>query len=52
MANNQASEHLYSDAGIITSHKRTKVTIFVYLCRILSIVLIVLGVMALIIGNI
>ena len=52
MFENKVSDNYISDEGIINTRKRVKITFFVYLCRILTIVLGILGVMALIIGNI
>ncbi|MCR5476273.1 MAG: hypothetical protein K6E92_01450 [Lachnospiraceae bacterium] len=51
MLSNKSTDNFISDEGIITTKKRVKVTFFVYLCRVLTIALAILGVMALIIGN-
>ena len=37
---------LISDDGVTVSHKRIHISIFVLLCRILSVVLAVLGILA------
>ncbi len=43
---------LISDSGVVHSNKRLHISIFVYLCRILSAVLAVLGILAFVEGNV
>ncbi|MBQ7614688.1 MAG: hypothetical protein IJU77_06545 [Butyrivibrio sp.] len=51
MAKKQDKDQFISDSGIITTNKTTHITIFVFLCRAVSVVLAVLGVLAFIEGN-
>lgn len=48
---NNSKNNLIDDAGVHENVKIKHVTIFVTLCRILTVVLIVLGVAALVVGN-
>ena len=45
------SNHLIGDEGIYVDSKQKRVTAFVILCRITTVILIILGAAALIVGN-
>ena len=51
MKNDNLSAHLIDDTGVHKSNKKVHVTVFVVLCRIVTLILIVLGVVALFVGN-
>ena len=51
MKNDNLSAHLIDDTGVHKSNKKVHVTVFVVLCRIVTLILIVLGAAALFIGN-
>ncbi len=51
MSKKKKNDLFITDTGILIEQKKTPVTLFVFICRALSIVLIVLGVMALYVGN-
>ena len=44
-------DQFISDSGIITTKKTRNITIFVFLCRAISVFLAVLGVLAFVEGN-
>ncbi len=43
--------HLIDDTGMHKSNKKVQITVFVALCRLVTVLLIALGVAALIVGN-
>lgn len=43
-------EVLFSDDGVVRSHKKIHISVFVFLCRVLSAVLVVLGILAFVEG--
>ena len=51
MANKKGDELFISDSGLMVDKNRKRAAIFVVACRILSIVLIILGIAAFIEGN-
>ena len=46
-----SKDHFISDSGIIVNNKTIHVKIFVFLCRTLSLILAVLGILAFVKGN-
>ncbi len=44
-------DNYISDSGIITSNKKVHITFFVFLCRALTFILAVLGILAFVEGN-
>lgn len=48
---NDNNQHLIGDSGVITNVKIKQTTVFIVFCRILTIVLAALGIVALIVGN-
>ncbi len=46
-----SSNHFIDDQGLIVSNKERHTAFFVTLCRILTFAMIVLGVIALVVGN-
>ena len=51
MANKKGDDLLISDSGVSVDKNRKRATIFVISCRILSVILVVLGIAAFIEGN-
>ena len=51
MKNDNLSSHLIDDTGVHKSNKKVHVTLFVVLCRFVTLILIALGVVALFVGN-
>ena len=49
--NKEPKDHLITDEGVIKNVKTTQATVFVVFCRILTIVMAILGIVALIVGN-
>ncbi|WP_155837993.1 hypothetical protein [Butyrivibrio sp. FCS014] len=48
---NNSKDHLIGDDGVYKTSKSTHITVFVVFCRILTAVMIVLGLVALVVGN-
>jgi hypothetical protein len=51
MAKDTEKDVLIADHGIITSNKRLHVSIFVFICRVMTVILAVLGALAFYEGN-
>ena len=49
--NNEPNSHLIDDGGVYTNVKIRQTFVFVTFCRILTAVLIILGLVALVVGN-
>ena len=49
--NNEVHSHLIDDGGVYTNVKVRQTAIFVAFCRILTVVLVILGLVALVVGN-
>ena len=49
--NDNLSSHLIDDTGLHKDHKKVQITVFVVACRVVTVALIALGLMALIVGN-
>ncbi|MCR5155785.1 MAG: hypothetical protein K6C96_03775 [Butyrivibrio sp.] len=46
-----SNDHLIGDEGVYKTQKSTQITLFVVFCRILTVIMIILGVVALVVGN-
>lgn len=51
MPKKPTDEILISDSGVTKTNKRLKVSLFVFLCNVMTLILAILGVLAFIKGN-
>ncbi len=51
MPSKKEKDILISDYGVTTSNKSFHISLFVFLCRSLSVILIILGILAFVKGN-
>lgn len=50
--NKEFDSHLIDDTGLHKNNKKVQITVFVAVCRVVTVILIALGVAALIAGNV